>query len=109
MSLHVVVYKDTAEGGPNSLVQQINDMCGSVLVNPRPDLRGDYIITDVASVQVIGYQEKGWGAVAIVEVQRDPTDVPIVVSDVVASEPVDDFFTTTMPLHPGEIHEIRGR
>lgn len=96
MTANVAIYKDTVDDGPDALVRRVNEMCGSILENPRPDLRGDYLITDIVSVQIIGFQG-GWGMAAIVQVERDPTGIPMAVAHTVEEDPLTELFVTKGP------------
>lgn len=71
---NIAVYRDT-EDSVGVVVAKINDLCGVVVQHPRPDLRGNYIVTDILSIQVIPFAT-GWGAVAIVSVHPEESSVP---------------------------------
>jgi hypothetical protein len=102
---NVLVYKDAAEGfGPASLVKRINNMCGSLVSNPRPDLRGDYVVTDIISSQVISHSN-GWAIIAVVSVKPHTPSLPVAEVGVVhqdgSRERLEELFTR--PVSPGEI------
>lgn len=50
MSKNVLVYRD-AENIP-ALVTTINGLCGALVVNPRPDLEGEYVVVDIVGIEI---------------------------------------------------------
>ena len=72
--MNIIVYKDGLN--PADLVVSLNNMCGSLVVDPRPDLKGSYVIHDIKSVQVQPIM-RGWIAVAVFSLALDDNRVEI--------------------------------
>ena len=71
---NILVYKDVS-GPPGGLIARVNGMCGAILTDPRPDMRGDYIIEDILSAQIIA-TSSGFGILAVLSLRKDPPQVP---------------------------------
>ena len=80
--MNIIVYKD----GENltHLVVSLNHMCGSIVVNPRPDLKGEYVVDDIVSVDIQPYMH-GWVAVAVYSLKIETGRVEISANDNIAA------------------------
>ena len=66
----IVIYRDGAS--PADAIMLVNSICGQTIENPRPDLVGTFIATDVVSANIIqlsaGGTILGYGVCATIEV-----------------------------------------
>lgn len=73
---NVLIWKDPGPNvGPAELVLRVNGMCGSLVNNPRPDMRGDFVVVDIVAAQIVPTGQ-GWGVTAIISVEPDRSTLP---------------------------------
>lgn len=61
---------------PPAMVRAANDLCGSPVVDPRPDLKGMYLVVDIETISLVEVSGRGWilvGTVAIEKFASAPT------------------------------------
>lgn len=70
---NLLVFRDiekSASPSPAILVSRINNLCGGIVSDPRPDLHGEYVIDDILSSQVVD-TGTGWAIIAVVSLRRE--------------------------------------
>jgi hypothetical protein len=67
MTRHIAFFRDGSS--PPELINHINNLGGALITDPRPDLRGDFIVTDVVQVNLHA-TSAGWAATAILRIEK---------------------------------------
>ena len=67
MTKHIVFFRDG--GTPPELINHINNLGGALITNPRPDMRGDFVVTDIMHAN-LHTTNAGWAATAILRVEK---------------------------------------
>jgi len=76
---NVLIYRDGKEG-PVPLVTMANNLCGTTLTDPRPDMIGSFTVVDIVNAQIVT-APGGWSLVALVRVKSASTFMDAALSE----------------------------